>query len=158
MSDVIWVGIVAACMFGGVIVIAVVAKLREVYAAARLTSTPGKVVTSKVKARRKRDAEASEVGNYPLVEYEYEVGGKPYTGRRISIGEQAADSGVAETLARYPVGAGVLVYYDPKDPEKAVLERHIPPGMGLGLTRPAEAGPGLSALAVGRGTDSKFQG
>ena len=87
MSDIVWVGVVAAGMFGGVIGIAVVAKLREVRAAAGWPSTIGKVISSKVQARRKRTGdEAASVGNYPLVDYEYEVKGQTYTGSRISIG------------------------------------------------------------------------
>lgn len=133
MSDLMTCGLIAGLMLGGVILIAVVAKLREVRAAAVWPSARGKVITSQVQARRKRDNDSEEVANYPLVEYEYGVNGKTYTGSRIGIGEDVANTDVSKTLEKYPVGASVLVFYDPKDPGKALLERDMPPGMGKGI-------------------------
>ena len=43
---------------------------------------------------------------------------------RVNVG----DVEVAETLARFPKGAAVTIYYDPADPAQAVIERTMPDG------------------------------
>ena len=65
---------------------------------------------------------------YPKVRYQYEVSGKTYTGDRINFsgGEGGEKRGQAQAVAdRYPAGQKVVVYYDPKHPERAVLERGL---------------------------------
>lgn len=64
---------------------------------------------------------------FAVVEYSYTVNGRTFTSDRISAGEPqhgtsnraAADS----FLTRYPKGGGVSVYYDPRDPASAVLQK-----------------------------------
>jgi hypothetical protein len=65
---------------------------------------------------------------YPKIRYQYEVGGKSYTADRMSFsggegGEKKSES--QAVVNRYPSGQKVIVYYDPKHPEKAVLERGL---------------------------------
>ena len=48
---------------------------------------------------------------------------------RVSIGEDRGNFEVAETIAKYPVGTIVTVYYNPLHPQEAVLERDLPKGM-----------------------------
>jgi hypothetical protein len=58
----------------------------------------------------------------PTVRYEYEVDGRKYSGDRITLARVARTGDFAAAmLARYPVGEGVRVHYDPKDPKSAVL-------------------------------------
>jgi hypothetical protein len=58
------------------------------------------------------------------VEYAYEVEGRPYSGRTVRYGVPATTDRAAaqQTLGRYSAGAPVQVYYDPRDPSRAVLE------------------------------------
>lgn len=60
----------------------------------------------------------------PIVLYRYRVGDQIHQGGRVKFGGQPSLSrAMAETLvAKYPPGARVDVYYDPLDPNSAVLE------------------------------------
>jgi hypothetical protein len=60
----------------------------------------------------------------PVITYEYSVGGVSHTGKRIKLVDISSSSRYAHRIvARYPVGAGVTVYYDPASPQDAVLRR-----------------------------------
>ena len=66
---------------------------------------------------------------YVKVIFSYQVMGQAYRGRNIFAGHTFAllhDEAQA-TLARYPEGAAVTVYYDPDNPADGFLERPIPP-------------------------------
>ena len=63
---------------------------------------------------------------YPSVSYEYRVGGQSFNGTRIGIGGAVGTARKADAEAvakRYAVGSKVDVYYDPANPEYAVLVR-----------------------------------
>lgn len=121
----------------GLIVIAAIYKYLEVRAASDWPSAPGKVVISNSETRKVKvidsDREAGhrfEERNFANIVYEYAVAGQTYRNNRVSIGEDRGNFQVAETIARYPVGMVVLVYYNPAHRDKAVLERDLPQGMG----------------------------
>ena len=57
------------------------------------------------------------------------MSGQKLRNNRVSIGEDLGNFEVAETIARYPVGKIVTVYYNPRKPGEAVLERDPPKGM-----------------------------
>jgi hypothetical protein len=62
----------------------------------------------------------------PRVGYAYDVGGRAYENARLTFGGQVQDgnpSGAQRTVARYPIGAIVHVFYNPANPQDAVLER-----------------------------------
>ncbi len=127
--------LIGAAVFIGVLTFAVIYKLAEVSAARRWPATTGKILSSGIAARRKpSQPRGDSVANYPEVVYEYRVGGRRYRGERVSIGEAAGNFGVEETLARYPAGAAVQVYYNPANPAEAVLERELPPQFARGIT------------------------
>ena len=79
----------------------------------------GQVVTSVAKMHR-----GSKHRNvaYPHVSYTYEVNGKTYHSRNIMAGGEIGGMNVETTLARYPQGSSVTVYYDPNNPKDAILE------------------------------------
>lgn len=58
------------------------------------------------------------------VRYRYTVGGKTYESDRITFGDRAHTTRLLaqQIVARYPVGAQVDVFYNPKRPSSAVLE------------------------------------
>jgi hypothetical protein len=129
--------LIAWAMFPTLIIVALVVKLCEVRKAKRWPYTTGKVIVSDVHSRRKKPGEIgykqgdAEVANEPQVEYLYHVGGRTYRGQRVTIGERTAGFELESILARYPVGAAVTVYYDPANPQTAVLERDLPAGKML---------------------------
>jgi hypothetical protein len=78
--------------------------------------------------RSREDGFRLEPRNFANVVYEYTVGGQALSNNRVSIDDDRGDFGIAETIARYPVGTAVTVYYDPRHPGEAVLERDTPKG------------------------------
>jgi hypothetical protein len=124
--------LIILAMFPTLIIVAVVVKLWEVRQASRWPSTTGRVVVSTVVSHKRRPGEAGynfgdkELSNEPSVEYEYQVNGRTYRGKRITIDEKTAGFELEGILARYPVGASVTVYYNPDYPEFALLERDLP--------------------------------
>jgi hypothetical protein len=124
--------IIVGAMFPAVIIVAVVVKLVEVRRASRWPATPGTITVSTVNASKNKpgdpgyDFSDTEVTNQPFVEYEYKVDRRKLRGNRITIGEKISGFELESTLARYPVGATVTVYYDPANPKNAVLERDLP--------------------------------
>lgn len=120
----------------GLILIAAVVKTWEVREASRWPKTTGKVVTSVAELREVRvsdsdreDGYRMEGRNFANVTYEYTVFGRKLRCNRISIGEDLGNSEVAEKLRKYPAGSVVTVYYHPRHPERAVLERDMPKGL-----------------------------
>ncbi len=66
----------------------------------------------------------------PLVLYAYQVDGQMFQGHRVRATDDLgrarladADSSATNTVARYPSGAPVVVYYDPANPANSALER-----------------------------------
>lgn len=89
----------------------------------------------------------------PSVRYEFEVGDKRYIAERLHfLGSSYNDIAEARRrLERFPVGAKVTAYYDPDDPERAVLDNSAPGRAGAFLA--AALGvfwlAGLGAVAYG---------
>jgi hypothetical protein len=84
------------------------------------SSTMGTVNNSYLE--RRRSSKGGSV-NYPVVQYSYQVGGQPYHGSKIAPGMAVGGTGAGRVVERYPVGAQVMVFYDPQNPSDAVLER-----------------------------------
>ena len=86
-------------------------------------STSGVVLSSSVQVRRTNKSRSE----YPVVVYQYEVNGQSYQGQRIKASDKFMSiriSGEAQaTVARYPAGSRVTVYYDPNNPSESALER-----------------------------------
>ncbi len=87
------------------------------------SSTMGVVITSTIQVKRSYKSR-SEI---PVVVYQYQVDGKPYTGQVVKAGEQFFSvrlyGDAQKTVARYPVGAQVMVHYNPANPAESALER-----------------------------------
>ena len=120
----------------GLLLVAAIYKSLQVRAAREWPSTPGKVVisTSEVRDVGVIDSEREggrklEQRNFANIVYEYSVGGQKLSNDRVSIGEDRGNFQVAETIAKYPAGAMVMVYYNPAHPREAVLERDLPQGL-----------------------------
>ena len=66
------------------------------------------------------------------LEYEYSVADRRYIGRKIGMANIMYDSkeNAMEILKQYPVGKEIQIYFDPEEPELAVITREEP-GNGL---------------------------
>ena len=66
----------------------------------------------------------------PLVLYAYQVDGQVFQGHRVRAGDEfgrvrtaGTESSASNTVARYPSGSCVVVYFDPANPANSALER-----------------------------------
>lgn len=97
--------------------------------------TEGQIVSSKMASRhRSRGGLAhGRTGYGPKILYEYKVNGNTYTSNRIHfVRTFSSMSSASRRLSEYPVGKQVLVYYNPHEASKAVLE----PGLSLSAGSP----------------------
>jgi hypothetical protein len=120
----------------GLLLVAAAYKSLQVRAAREWPSAAGKVVVSKTEVRKvkvidsdRAEGHRFEERNFADIVYEYSVAGRKLRNNRVSIGEDLGNFQVAETIAKYPVGAVVTVYYNPLHPDQAVLERDLPKGL-----------------------------
>lgn len=77
----------------------------------------------------REDGHRLEQRNFANIVYEYTVRGQLLRNNRVSIGEDRGNFEVAETIARYPAGTPVTVFYNQLHPNEAVLERDLPTGL-----------------------------
>ena len=106
----------------------ILSKMREVKAAATWTRGTARIVRSEQVMETRNDREVPAA----RIEFEYTVTFDKYRGNRVSIGEIVPGSPeVAEALRRYPMGGSATVYYDPRNPQSAVLERDLPQKFGI---------------------------
>ena len=124
-----------ACAVSGMLSLITFVKWREVQALSRWLPTPGKIISSRVEAREVRSSgsgsdstDTTEMRNFPAITFEYKVGGRKFQSSRYSVKENLGNFEVRETLAQFPRGAEVTVFYNPADPSKAVIERTMPDG------------------------------
>jgi hypothetical protein len=94
---------------------------RKVKASAGWLPAPGRVLSCSVS--RYRDSDNDPVEEIAIA-YQYSVGGAVLQGNRVGFGKSGT-GGVKATVARYPAGKDVMVFYDPQKPAAAVLERNI---------------------------------
>jgi hypothetical protein len=85
-------------------------------------STMGYVVESKIVTEDYRRG-----GNYklkPMVRYKYTVQGQNYISNRISINDISYDDPTVpqQIIDKYPFNKQIKIYYNPSDPQDAVLE------------------------------------
>lgn len=86
-------------------------------------STMGTVINSFLEARSSSEGGTT---NYPVVQYSYQVSGQTYQSSKRAPGMEVGGTGAGSVVAKYPVGAQVVVFYDPQNPSDAVLERKAP--------------------------------
>jgi hypothetical protein len=96
---------------------------QKVKASQSWPSAPGRVLGSGVET-----SSGSEGGTVyrPVIRYSYMVGGQEYHNNRRVFGDTTSSGdrrGAERTAARFVVGSAVPVYYNPANPQDAVLER-----------------------------------
>jgi hypothetical protein len=130
-SDFLGIGTFVAGVIVALIVIVLV-KVAESRRASAWPQVGGRILRSGIETRHHDTDDGTSVSQASAVEYEFSVGGVRYVGTRVGIGEREDATELAATLQRYPVGATILVHYDPKDPRNCVLEPKLPKGLGKG--------------------------
>ena len=119
------------------ILVAAIVKYVEVLKARNWSTAQGRIVMSTSEDRRVKkgvDSDSdTETRNFAKIVYEYKIANHTYQCDRVTIGEDLGNSEVAETIARYPVGKAVTVYYNPNKRTQAVLERDLPPFVWKGI-------------------------
>jgi hypothetical protein len=83
----------------------------------------GKIISSRLSAER--DSGFNKPMMYGTsIKYEYSIDGKAFVSNRILFGQMTSNwsNGANTLISRYPPGKVVTVYYNPKNPEIAVLE------------------------------------
>ena len=87
-------------------------------------STTGKITSSSVRKETRRESNKTSTVYYPSVQYRYQIDGRPYTSSRIAFGNASGGrkSFAQDVAEKYPSGQKVTVYYDPDDPQYAILE------------------------------------
>jgi hypothetical protein len=89
--------------------------------ALRYATAPGRVISSDVKVIRSKRKSERDVYS-PNIRFSYEVGGATYHGDRYCYGQMASnDNSAARTIAEFPPGAAVTVYYRHSDPSDSLL-------------------------------------
>lgn len=87
----------------------------------------GRVIAASVRQVVERgDADSRDTTKYvPLVQYEYQVGGTTFQGNRLAFQEKSYSSNkkAFALVAAYAAGSPVWVFFDPANPQNAVLER-----------------------------------
>jgi hypothetical protein len=180
MPNIFWVGVavsigvpLAVVFLPGVVVLTlmimlvptaisvkIVSKMSQVHKAAHWPLTSARITKSEPRPRHRHHMDsATTVANVPVVEYDFTLGPQQYHGTHIGIGDEVGNNPeVQRTLDRYPVGATVPVYYNPADPNEAVLERDPPasPVMMYGVAGGIFMA-GLAAVAVFANVDTIMQ-
>lgn len=77
---------------------------------------------------------ARYAGSVPVadLDYRYAVDGVEYRGSRVAFGP-VLGQGAHDLVARYPIGETVMVYYDPRRPQRAVLQPEVRWSQGVAL-------------------------
>ena len=104
------------------------------YASLTWQTTQGKITSSKaIPCSRKYD----RFGSQASIVYKYSVNSVSYSSNNITFtfDSLAPSCGNAEKImTQFPLGKSVIVYYDPKNPEKSVLRPGGTNFMGIGFS------------------------
>lgn len=125
-----WLLLTGAAMIG-LLIFATAYQYRIDWKARGWTRTQGRIRSSRMVSRKVRSGvkDGNEIRNFAEVTYDYAVGDETLRGNRVHLGADLGNFEVAETVARYPRGADVVVYFNPEKPNEAVLERDPPEGI-----------------------------
>lgn len=95
-------------------------------------STPGKIIRSKVKAVRapaygkKRGADGGRTAFLPDILYSYRANGEDFESGQLFFAQDSycTNKVASDRVDQYPEGSEVTVYYNPDEPEMALLDRN----------------------------------
>jgi hypothetical protein len=112
---------------GVVLIVQYMRNKQKAQASQTWPSTPGKIIGHRIRVDETEDADGdSRVRYVPEVHFEYQVDGIVYQGKRISFGSEP-DFGLRPKaqafLESYPVESETTAYYNPDNPQEAVLSQ-----------------------------------
>ena len=87
---------------------------------AQRTETWSSVTGTVNESRAVLSSDPEAAGDALVLTYTYVAAGRSFQGHEVSMG---GISNVRKTAAKYTAGTQVIVYYDPQEPQSAVLER-----------------------------------
>jgi hypothetical protein len=95
-------------------------------------STPGKIIRSKVKGvrvasfSRHRSADGGRTAFMPDIMYLYCTNGESFESGQLFLGQSTVGNFdyASDLIGQYPEGSEVTVYYNPEEPETALLDRN----------------------------------
>jgi len=115
--------VLSAIILNAIFLIVIFYTRRKVAQVKSWSSTVGTVTLSTIDAHKSDGRNSIQ---YPIVRYSYQVMGREYEANKIMPGPEVGGSGAQKVIDCYPVGAQVMVYYDPSNPSDAVLETKAP--------------------------------
>lgn len=134
--------------FGGAIFFSIgLWQLYEGWKTHNWPTTQGTITSSQIKEVTRRDADGDTYTNYrPSISYSYQVADQNYEGHRLHLGATSHNdrSAVQQQLKQYPVGRTLDVYYNPNNPNQAVLT----PGVGGGIWIAITMGTAFLVLGI----------
>jgi hypothetical protein len=117
---------------GGYLIFASIRGKRKAQASQNWPAVTGRVLTARLQHSTTSDAEGDMTTSYyPQVEYEYVAQGQTFRGNKIAFGPQKTHNNQARAqvaLDSYLPGMDIPVYYNPLQPQEAVLEKSAPAG------------------------------
>jgi len=116
----------AFLLAGGLLLLFALRARRKSAASLDWPSTEGTVISSQVQTNTSTDEEDRVSYSFsPRVEYAYIVNGQEYRGRRLHYGvtESRRKADAEHQAIRYPPGMKVKIFYNPANPQEAVLEQ-----------------------------------
>jgi hypothetical protein len=124
--------------FGALLAILSAQDIDSVVETARWPTTPGTIVASNIAS----EAIGTYIGRYSShlmyanrlhLTYVYNVAGQQYTGSRWNALPPSSNQASHAMLRKFPARRGVVVHYDPRDPEAAVIDTSLPIGKCIQL-------------------------
>jgi len=97
---------------------------RKAEAAQHWPTVAGTVMSSALVGESNADSDLADPPTWNVrASYSFQVEGRAYTGQRVLFGDDFdRESDAQALLSKYPAGASVAVYYNPANPNDAVLE------------------------------------
>jgi Protein of unknown function (DUF3592) len=108
----------------GIMGVGIFLAARNVWASKSWPSVTGQVLTSQIQYRRGSRNRGRTA--YPCILYAYQVDGQVLQSTRIYFGSEVGGIGAQYKCDQYPAGSAVEVFFDPDNPQSAVLERRAP--------------------------------
>ncbi|HSN93750.1 MAG TPA: DUF3592 domain-containing protein [Anaerolineaceae bacterium] len=91
----------------------------------------GRVTHSEILRSESSDEDGTSYSYTPHIEYEYQVSGQNYCNKQVVFGGFSGTSSkkpAEKVVYKYPLNDSVSVYYNPANPNEAVLEQNVGSG------------------------------
>lgn len=98
---------------------------RRADAIAHWPTSAGSILESRVEREHNANTNGPRITFAPRIRYQYEVQGRSFTSDKIAVGgtlDTSSEQRAAERTRRWPVGATVPVFYNPRNPREAYLK------------------------------------